>query len=316
MAIGEKELRQVLNCWRMDLKQLRSDIDIQGSPERCLFRTVAEAQEGGLFLLEQLLPHTTERKAVIAQHLSRLGRANFPVAAYRQGCNGKTIQFWNNRYWQLSPYVQGMVLNRETYWREAWRGRELARFLIALHHGTKFWPVQEPVFSLPEYIHGLLETIREQAPGLMPGLQPASDFLERTLYPVYTSLPVSFSHGDPHPLNTIWGEDRILCVIDWEFCGWKPLLYDAALVAGCIGSEAPEAAGEAFVTAFVGTLERERVFREQLALLPVFTLALRFAWLSEWLRRSDTAMIDFELFYMQRLLAACRQNGDGRPAAM
>jgi hypothetical protein len=33
----------------------------------------------------------------------------------------------------------------------------------------------------------------------------------------------------------------------------------------------------------------------------LFTLAQRFAWLSEWLRRNDVEMIEFECFFMNLL---------------
>ena len=138
---------------------------------------------------------------------------------------------------------------------------------------------------------------------------PIADFLRRRFYPVAEETPSTFCHGDPHPLNTIWGENRIVAVIDWEFCGWKPLLYDAALVVGCVGAEAPGARHAGFITAFLDTLENRRLYSEEaMALLPLFVLAVRFGWLSEWLRNKDVEMIEFEIFYMNLLMSSCNEN--------
>ncbi len=50
---------------------------------------------------------------------------------------------------------------------------------------------------------------------------------------------ISFCHGDLHPLNVIWGEKSIRAVIDWEFSGIKPEIYDLANMLGCLGMEDP-----------------------------------------------------------------------------
>jgi homoserine kinase type II len=103
-------------------------------------------------------------------------------------------------------------------------------------------------------------------------------------------------------MNMLWGKGGILSVIDWEFCGAKPMLYDAAIVIGCVGVEAPEAAEGGFVRRFTDVVN-ERLFPAAMAEhLPYFVVAQRFAWLSEWLRRSDREMIEFEIAYMRFLI--------------
>ena len=100
----------------------------------------------------------------------------------------------------------------------------------------------------------------------------------------------------------IWGKDRILAAIDWEFCGPKCVLHDMALILGCVGSEDENALDGPFITAFLDTLRSCGLLEGMLeAHLPTWTLALRTAWLAEWLRREDTDMIEFEIFYMTTL---------------
>ncbi len=70
---------------------------------------------------------------------------------------------------------------------------------------------------------------------------PVLNFLETEFMPAHDRLPLSFCHGDLHPLNIIWDNDEIQAVIDWEFAGIKPDLFDAANYVGCAGIETPTA---------------------------------------------------------------------------
>ena len=80
------------------------------------------------------------------------------------------------------------------------------------------------------------------------------DDLEGHFFAAHDRLPVCFCHGDPHAVNVIWGDGEIRGVIDWEFSGYKPELYDAALVLGCIGMEDPAALAGDMALAFVGLI--------------------------------------------------------------
>jgi homoserine kinase type II len=101
----------------------------------------------------------------------------------------------------------------------------------------------------------------------------------------------------------IWEADGIRAVIDWEFCGLKPELYDVANLIGCVGVEEPAALTGELVGALLRHL-REAAFLSLLGwrLLLPYVLALRFAWLSEWLRKGDEEMIELELTYMRLLM--------------
>jgi homoserine kinase type II len=115
-------------------------------------------------------------------------------------------------------------------------------------------------------------------------------------------LPVLFCHGDFHPLNIIWSEDSIKAVIDWEFMGIKPRIYDAANLVGCIGIEDPEGLTGEFACDFITALkEAELVSGISREFFPEFVIAVRFAWLSEWLRHKDREMIELETVYMNLL---------------
>ncbi|HQP41837.1 MAG TPA: aminoglycoside phosphotransferase family protein, partial [Smithella sp.] len=129
------------------------------------------------------------------------------------------------------------------------------------------------------------------------------DFLEKDFLPVYEELPVAFCHGDYHPLNIIWSTDGIRCVIDWEFCGLKSELYDVANLIGCIGMENPRSLAGGLVGHFIDRMKRSGIMSQiSWRYLTEFIIALRFAWLAEWLRRKDRNMIRLERDYMKLLM--------------
>ncbi len=127
--------------------------------------------------------------------------------------------------------------------------------------------------------------------------------MEKDFLPVYEKLPIAFCHGDYHPLNIIWSEKDIKCVIDWEFSGYKSEVYDAALLAGCIGVEDPQALTGDLVKSFISEIKESKIISKgSWQHMVEFIVALRFAWLAEWLRQKDEEMIRLELDYMRLLM--------------
>jgi homoserine kinase type II len=299
----------ILKRWGIRRFEILPHEFVPGSPERALARTVVEDSRGTRFVLEQLALEAFDGKTAIAARMDRLHCSGLSVSPYLKGEDGYWIQRHSGFCWQLAPLIQGIVLDRDRYWKEGWRGDAVGHFLADLAVAGRHWEPAGTLFSLPGYIEDLIQRIGRHDPQYLPGIEPIADWLRRRFYPVAEDVPPAFCHGDPHPVNTIWGKDRILAVIDWEFCGWKPLLYDAALVVGCVGAEAPEARHADFIAAFMDTLKKRHVYRkEQMALLPLFVPAVRFGWLSEWLRRKDVQMIEFELYYMRLLIASLDGN--------
>jgi homoserine kinase type II len=165
--------------------------------------------------------------------------------------------------------------------------------------------------SIAEFTRDLMARMARHHPERAAVVRGVCDDLEGHFFAAHDRLPVCFCHGDPHPVIVLWGADGIRAVIDWEFSGLRPLVYDAALIIGCVGAEARGALDGAFLEAFRRRLgEREAFAPEFAKLLPLFTVAQRFAWLSEWLRRDDREMVEFECFYMN-LLRRRKEEGLG-----
>ena len=296
----------ILHCWGLKFKSDLPDVPLAGSPERSLYRTVVEDAGGRRFVLEKIDPRMVDRKQEIAAALEYLaGQGLAGVHPSLRNRDGDFITKAAGGFWQVSPFLDGVELKRPEYTLEAWRGRALARFLIDMKEksaGIPFGKRGRP-FSIAEFTRDLMAKMTRHNPERATAAQEAYEHVQKHLFPAHDRLPVAFCHGDPHPINVIWGDSEIRGVIDWEFSGTKPEIYDAALVVGCIGIEDPSSLAGPLVMAFLQDLRAAGCFDASgFAVLPEFVIALRFAWLSEWLRKKDVEMVEMETDYIHLLL--------------
>jgi homoserine kinase type II len=304
--VNHSPLADILCPWGLEFKEERPEYPLAGSPERSLFRTVIEDAGARLFVLEKIDPRVVDRKREIAEaveYLTEQGLAG--VHPYLRNRDGDFITKAAGSFWQVSPFIDGVELQRPEYTLDAWRGKALARFLIDMKGKSEGIPFGSPgrPFSIAEFTRDLIIRMTRHNPERAAAVQKVYDHLEKHLFPAHDRLPVAFCHGDPHPVNVIWGDSEIRGVIDWEFSGYKPEIYDAALVAGCIGMEDPASLAGPLVMAFIQGLRGAGCFDASgFVVLPEFVIALRFAWLSEWLRKKDVDMVEQETDYLHLLL--------------
>jgi homoserine kinase type II len=299
-------LADLLCSWGLQFNVKHPELPLVGSPERSLFRAVVEDAGGRRFVLEKIDPRMVDRKREIAAALEYLaGHGLAGVHSYLKNRDGDFITKAAGGLWQVSPFIDGVELKRPEYTLEDWRGRALARFLIDMKEKSEGIPFGKPgrSFSIAEFTRDLMIRMTRHNPERAAAAQKAYDHVEKHLFPAHDRLPVSFCHGDAHPINVIWGDSEIRGIIDWEFSGYKPEIYDAALLVGCIGMEDPASLAGPLVMAFIQDLRAADCFDASgFAVLPEFVIALRFAWLSEWLRKKDEEMVQMETDYLHLLL--------------
>jgi homoserine kinase type II len=303
---NDEKLRQVLSQWSIPLKTTRPDIPIFGSPERTTFRVVVEDTEGQHWLLEKIPSRMKRAKIDIIHLLDHLAKEKFEHALpYRPTEQGAHLVTDKDGLWQLLPFIDGVPLDRPRYVFDNWRGPNLSRCLVSLRRASTGFriPGTRDFFSIADYITDMAEKIARHNPELTAPLSPVLAYLKRSFFEVHDALPLALCHGDFHPLNIIWKPDRIAALIDWEFFGLKPEAYDVANMLGCLGMEAPDGLCKGMALTFLDELKTADFLSPiSLRSLPDLTLALRFAWLSEWLRKHDTEMIELELTYMYLLM--------------
>ncbi|MCJ2166158.1 MULTISPECIES: phosphotransferase [unclassified Pseudodesulfovibrio] len=297
-------MTEILSLWGLPHGSPRTDISLSGSPQRCLTRSAVEDGTGRVWVLETLRPGQFDRRERIGRTLARLSSEGLPVPAYLPGPDGQFCMERDGSHYQISPFVPGDPLPQPEYIEDADRGKSLGRFLADLHRiGSTISEFDMgPRFDLENYINELMGAMGPRSPEMHDALLPVLPALV-PLFEAWDDLPPVLSQGDFHPLNVIWKRLSVAAVIDWEFAGVRPALFDAANCLGCVGIEEPRALVRGLAPAMLRTLkERDCLDSVSFSLLPELLLGLRFAWMSEWLRRKDLEMIDLEVRYM-RLLA-------------
>ncbi|MBN1949536.1 MAG: phosphotransferase [Candidatus Cloacimonetes bacterium] len=293
-------LRDISDFWGIPCCVLRKDLAVAGSPERVQIRLVLQDEKDRLFLLEGFRKNLSAAKLRIVNILNYLIAKEIPwINPYLPGENGQFFYTGTEYDWQISAYLAGVALPRPDYLHDGWRGETTARFALLLLQPEILPPElanSEP-FSLIRFILDLIEKIKINEPLLYKRLQPVTDYLQSEFFIQHDLLPIKFTHGDLHPLNIIWSANSMQAVIDWEFTGLKPFPYDAANLIGCLGMEAPQGLLGNFCRAFLAAFRQGENFLTP-GILFDFVLALRFAWLSEWLRSRDEMMIKLEVDYI------------------
>jgi homoserine kinase type II len=308
------EIYKAAETFGISIKKIIHDADIQGSPERTDFRCVAEDVSGRRYLVEQFSMSKADSKKRISDTVNLLHKSGLiKTIPYICTASGETIhiQEKGNRKtaWQASEFIESDILPRPDYVMIPETGHEFAGFLADLSETalSLFKPENSlNLFSIKDYIISTFRQIEVHNPEIVQKIKPVMNFLHNVFFKVHDSLKKGFCHGDIHPMNAIWEGFRIKAVIDWEFMGFKPEIYDLANLAGCIGIESPDALGGDLVRNLIKDLKNRGIYENRSwDILPEFVIAVRFGWLSEWLRKNDTEMIELETDYMNLLVDYC-----------
>ncbi len=291
----------------------RFDASLAGSPARSRFRTAIRASRASgrcatkaparSYVLEEIGTEAAQRRECLALLLQRLRARGLPVQTYLAALTASDRDAWHVRrvgssWWTITPFVEGDPLPRPGWVESSERGVAMAGFLADLA-AASIDVRDQPSWDLRAFVEGFAAKLARHRPDLLHELEAPLARVRSLLYPVLPDLPRRLCHGDYHPLNVLWKGVQVHTVIDWEFSGLKPELYDAAMAVGCAGVEWPKALTGGYVTTFLGELRDRGVgSARSWACYPTLVLATRLAWLSEWLRGGDTEMIGLELAYL------------------
>ncbi|MGM5482346.1 MAG: phosphotransferase family protein, partial [Nanobdellota archaeon] len=281
-------MQELLKKWGITPFKKREDIEFYGSPNRAIKREAYEDTCNEVYIIEEVFD--SEKKARLAGLFDELICKGLKVLPVLKTLKGEYILNEGLRSYQVSKYIKRKSLPRPEFVKDSWRGKEMAGFLLKLKKAKVKSSFQG--VNLEDYIKEITKKL---------GMHQFYDFLS----PLFASeLKLGFCHGDFHPLNIIWGENRIKAVIDWEFCGMNYRAYDPANLIGCIGIEHPDYLLSPFVKEFVKNMRGYLVSKE-IEHLAELILATRFGWLVEWYRNKDKEMQELELEYMHYLKENC-----------
>jgi len=258
-----------------------------------------------MYILERIPEDKFQHKRLICQTLVYLSDQNINgINSYVRNKNNDFLTRISDSYWQVIPYISSVSLNRPGYVFDEWRGLVLAEFLINLW--KKSFRISNeiplPLFSLKKYVIDMISNMKRFNSKEYQKLGSVIQYLTSDFFVQYNKIPTRFCHGDYHPLNIIWGKNSINSVIDWEFMGEKIEIYDMANLLGCLGIEEPTSLVHDFALTFIKEIRKSNhISKMGFHYLFDCMMALRFAWLAEWLRTDDKDMVQLELDFLNLL---------------
>jgi homoserine kinase type II len=292
----------ILDYWNISYQKSHPEIVISGSPQRSSYRIVVEDSNQKMYILERIPEDKVQHKRLICEIVAYLSDQNINgIHSYVRNKDNTFLTRINSSYWQVIPYISNISLNRPEYVFDTWRGTKSAAFLIDLWKNSIEISsvIHLPFFSLKDYVLKMTGNMKTFNPGEYQKILPILSFLITDFFTQYDQVPTRFCHGDYHPLNIIWGPCFLEAVIDWEFLGIKIETYDVANLLGCIGMEEPTSLINDFALTFIQHIKESTLISDiGFSFLFECMLALRFAWLAEWLRAKDREMIDLEIDYL------------------
>jgi len=292
-----ERLAEILSNWDVGPLKPANDGNLRGSPRRSLERYLLEGD--GLFVLERISPAKAGRKEEQAKILSDLYDRKVPAERYLVSGSGEYVVKAHG-FWMLKKYIAGEDLKRPDFINDSWRGEEAAKFLGKLRSASDELNIRMDAAHLPSFIDGFMRRLERKDAEIHSALSgPYSSV--KPLLKKWDSLSHSFTHGDFHPMNIIWGNERINAVIDWEFMGLRPEMYDVAMMLGCLGIEDPDGLFSPFAEEFLKGLKKAGFDAISWEYLPEMILATRFAWMDEWMKNRDRKMIRSELEYISAI---------------
>ncbi|XPV76187.1 MAG: phosphotransferase [Desulfovibrio sp.] len=308
--------KKIFEAFGLILKQ-KKQLIAPTSPDRCAARFCGEDMNGDIWVAEKLFESQEIRRESIGFLLHELNNEGFMEAcAFRPVINAPandSLQYCasvDGSLWQLMPYVSGIDLPRPEYLGDEILGKSAGLLLVKFRNAAKRVEAANNEIimqansrlDLEEYCHTLAENAASRNAKTYRHIKPVLEHLQ-PFFCALPSLPTHLCHGDVHPMNVIWGEDKTKALIDWEFVGIRPELYDAANCIGCAGFENPAAFSGGFVPAMMGVLRKhDFATSESWRWFLHLIITIRFAWLAEWLRKGDKDMHSMELDYLDILL--------------
>ena len=191
--------------------------------------------EKGKFFLKCRRPQYASRERIIFEdafqnHLKRKGLPVYPSLKTKEGKNFVT---WEDRVFQLYPYVEGDIFSEENFGELIEVSRVLGRFHLAANSFSPPVPKELPRYDDPKIMREKLEKVRkivkkEEGEKIDFLINLTLGIEKKLPDKVYHSLPHTYFHGDFHPVNLKFQEGKLVGIFDFDWVSLQPRLRDIA----------------------------------------------------------------------------------------
>jgi len=188
--------------------------------------------DSGVFLLKRLAPSRSDLEGMEFQHLllRHLTSAGFPVAELQLTLEHRTMVSQSGHHYEVSRWVEG---HRYRFVPTAAKASGAA--MAAMH--DLLVPMigqaasRRGYHDRPDVAKAAADLMRDSEGTVQHGYERLAEYLRnsrRHVRPHWPNLPVTVGHGDWHPGNILFGDDRVVAVIDFESARAEPRVADLA----------------------------------------------------------------------------------------
>ncbi len=197
---------------------------------------VVETEKGKFFLKRRRPQYSSQERIVFENafqnHLIQKDKG-LPVYPPLRTKEGKNFVIWEDKVFQLYPYVEGSIFSEKNPEELVEVSKILGRFHLA---ATSFLPPvykELPRYDDPRIMGEKLQKVRRIAEIVE---REKIDFLINLAFRIekelpdklYHSLPHFYIHGDFHPVNLKFKEGKVVGIFDFDWVSLQPGLRDIA----------------------------------------------------------------------------------------
>jgi len=188
----------------------------------------------------------SEQEALAHSVLAHLTEKGFPTAPLLRTVDGETYVQYNNKIYELHPFLQGEEFERGNHAQFAAMGGVIAKFhkcmqdfecSVPFEHfiGHQFWnnyphlERQKQFIEITEQDIANMEgpaELRERIGEALMQTRHAMEKVTSTWELIELQLPHAFVHGDYHPLNVQFQGNEVAFVCDFDFVMPAERIYD------------------------------------------------------------------------------------------
>jgi len=172
------------------------------------------------------------------QAMLYLARAAIQVKPPLVSEAGHTSWRAEDTLWEVFEFIEGRHLRDGAKADAAFLGTALGKFHRAGNGFTlRYEKMGVRGETDPERLLLNAARMRSENPESGPALEPYVQLLaqaSQALSPgAYPALPHTLVHGDIQPANVLMGAEGVCAFVDFDWCAWRPRIYDLAFAILC-----------------------------------------------------------------------------------
>jgi len=197
-----------------------------------------------------------DRKRVRFDHavMFYLARSGVQVKPPLVSADGNTWWRAGDTLWEVFEFVKGRHMRDGAEADAALLGTALGNFHRA---GSGFTLRYEKIGARgetdPDRLLLNAKRLRNETPASGSALEPYERLIAQSaqaLLPgAYLALPHTLGHGDVQPANVLMGADGVHAFVDFDWCAWRPRIYDLAFAILCCCSSHEQPVGKGAIWA-------------------------------------------------------------------